>query len=818
METVLRGRKTAEVIPFDYDAPVLYYPVRHHSPVCAWHLEQATERYKPELILVEGPENANDLIPILASPETEAPVALYYAYRDDAGLLNVAGQTEKQEKDGLPAESCACYYPLLDQSPELVALRLAERLKIPARFIDLPYGEILAATRSGTGLRKEETTVSYADDSFLVPELLWKNVCEKTGTRDFEEFWEKYYESRGLSLSTEEFVRQVNTWCLLARENTPRQEMEADGCLARESHMARRIREATRSYKKIMVVAGGFHILGLLRPENEQKDILNISKDSQTVYPVRYSEPAADALSGYASGMPAPAFYRKLWQQLHTDGTSTTEAWNSVVLDTIVRCGRRLRAKGEIISAYDEQCALQQAQGLATLRNKAAPGLYELQDSILSAFVKGEANLAGCKPLRLLREINTGNKVGRLCRSDLVPPLVQDFTRQCKKYRLRQNSADRQEVTLEIFSKTRHRAESRFLHQSVFLDCGYAKRDKGPDLLHGTGRNLIREHWICQWSAGVETALIEHAIWGATVAEACAQLLRRRLAEAPRAVNGAELLVQGFLMGLTDTANTMIHRLEELLLTDGDFSSLCGACGAISTLEAWQEQYHEKDSYDYNALLRQCFARILHMLPSMSSVDDRGVETIQEHCQLLYEITARPTFSDLRADFLATLEELIAQDPIHPALHGTALGLLYGGAPEKKNLAVQTAAGYLRGTHDQKLRAAAFLQGLFRTARDLLLVDDIQMASIDTLLCELEDEEFVNLLPQLRLAFSYFTPTETARLARQAATFHGKTRLKTEHYAVSPADYTCWESIDAWATQQLEQWKSLYTEKGDSLT
>lgn len=818
METVLRGRKTAEVIPFDYDAPVLYYPVRHHSPVCAWHLEQAIERYKPELILVEGPENANDLIPILASPETEAPVALYYAYRDDVGLLNTAEQTEKQEKDGLPTESCSCYYPLLDQSPELVALRLSERLKIPARFIDLPYGEILIATQAGTGLRKEETTVSYADDSFLVPELLWKNVCEKTGTRDFEEFWEKYYESRGLSLSTEEFVRQVNTWCLLARENTPRQEMEADGCLARESHMARRIREATRSYKKILVVAGGFHILGLLRPENEQKDILNISKDSQTVYPVRYSEPVADALSGYASGMPAPAFYRKLWQQLHTDGTSTTEAWNSVVLDTIVRCGRRLRAKGEIISAYDEQCALQQAQGLATLRNKAAPGLYELQDSILSAFVKGEANLAGCKPLRLLREINTGNKVGRLCRSDLIPPLVQDFTRQCKKYRLRQNSADRQEVTLEIFSKTRHRAESRFLHQSVFLDCDYAKQDKGPDLLHGTGRNLIREHWVCQWSAGVETALIEHAIWGATVAETCAQLLRRRLAEAPRAVNGAELLVQGFLMGLTDTANTMIHRLEELLLTDGDFSSLCGACGAISTLEAWQEQYHEKDSYDYNALLRQCFARILHMLPSMSSVDDRGVETIQEHCQLLYEITARPTFSDLRADFLATLKELIAQDPIHPALHGTALGLLYGGAPEKKNLAVQTAAGYLRGTHDQKLRAAAFLQGLFRTARDLLLVDDIQMASIDTLLCELEDEEFVNLLPQLRLAFSYFTPTETARLARQAATFHGKTRLKTEHYAVSPADYTCWESIDAWATQQLEQWKSLYTEKGDSLT
>ena len=195
------------------------------------------------------------------------------------------------------------------------------------------------------------------------------------------------------------------------------------------------------------------------------------------------------------------------------------------------------------------------------------------------------------------------------------------------------------------------------------MNCGYAKRDKGPDLLRGTGRNLIRERWACQWSAGVETALVEHAVWGSTMAEASAQLLRRRMAEAARAVDGARLLVQGFLMGLGDMADAMAHRLEELLLTDGEFSSLCGACAAISALDGWQEQYGERGGYNYPALLRQCFARILQMLPSMSAVDDRGVEAIQESCQLLYEITACPTFADLRAVFLGTLEELIAQDP-----------------------------------------------------------------------------------------------------------------------------------------------------------
>lgn len=631
-------------------------------------------------------------------------------------------------------------------------------------------------------------------------------MCEQTGTRSFEEFWEKYYECRGLSLSTEEFVRQMNAWCLLARENTPLEELLADGCLAREAHMALRIREAGQSCGRLLVVAGGFHLWGLLHPKKEPDERPGIPNDSQTVYPVRYSEPAADALSGYASGMPAPAFYRKLWQQLHTEEDAGPErAWDSVVLDTIVRCGRRLRAGGETISAYDETCALQQARGLAALRGKAAPGLYELQDSVLSAFVKGEANLAGCEPLRLLREINTGNRVGSLCRGDLVPPLVQDFVRQCKKYRLRQDSADRQEVTLELFTKGRHRAESRFLHQTSFLDCGYARRVKGPDLLRGTGRNLIREHWSCQWSAGVETALVERSILGSTVAEAAGQLLRRRLTGTAQAAEGAALLVQGFLMGIGDIADSMARQVDELLVTDGDFSSLCDACAALSSLEAWQSQYDEAGSYDYPAMLRRCFSRILQMLPSMNTVDDRGVERIQHSCQLLYELTGRTAFSPLRPPLLEALEELVRQQPIHPALHGTALGLLYGGAPEKRNLAVRTAAGYLRGTRDQKLQAAAFLQGLFLTARDLLLTDGIQLEAVDELLCGLSDEDFMLLLPQLRLAFSYFTPTESARIGRQAAQLHGAERMAPGEAAATPEEYTLWEAVDAWAAERLGQ-------------
>lgn len=97
-------------------------------------------------------------------------------------------------------------------------------------------------------------------------------------------------------------------------------------------------------------------------------------------------------------------------------------------------------------------------------------------------------------------------------------------------------------------------------------------------------------------------------------------------------------------------------------------------------------------------------------------------------------------------------------------------------------------------------------------------MDDVQLTSIDALLCELEDEEFIALLPQLRLAFSYFTPTETNRLGRQAAALHGEKQLHTGNIVVSPADYTCWEAIDEWAAQRLEQWQPNQDEEGDDRT
>lgn len=797
MDTLLRGEAPSEVIPFSLDAPVLYYPVRHHSPACAWHLERVIQRYSPDCILVEGPENANDLIPVLTHPDTKAPVALYYAYRDDAGLLG----PEHGE------ESFRCYYPFLDHSPELAALRAAAALGIPGRFIDLPYGEILLATQDARGLRAKEEKLSYASDRYLAANRFQQLLCEKAGLRSFAEFWEKYFETAGLFQTDETFVGQVNAYCLLSRQNTPEEELAQDGCLAREAHMALRIREAAQQHSKVLVVAGGFHIWGLLHGPAQPPERKRLPEKDQSVYPMRYTMPAADALSGYASGMPSPGFYASVWTALHAGAPE--QVWDQVVLDYLVRTGRKLRSDGATISAFDEICALQQARGLADLRQKPGPGLYELQDAVLSAFVKGEASLSGVEPLRILRTLTTGKAVGQLCQGALVPPLTQDFDAQCKRHRLKQEAASRQELTLSIFSEPRHRAASRFLHQSLFLECGFAQQTKGPDLVHRKDRNLIRESWTYRWTAAVDAALIEHAVSGATVREACATELRQRMAAAGRAEQGAALLVQGFLMGIGDVSDALAGRLEELLIQDGDFASLCAACASLDTLDEWQVQYGERGTYDYPALLQRCFQRVLQLLPSMGAADDHQVPAIQQACMLLYQVTGRDSFAPQRPALLGTFQALIRQDPLHPALHGAVLGLLYGAAPDWKRDIDAAVRGYLQGTPGMLVQSAPFLQGLFYTARDLLLVDPDFLSKIDRLLCALEDDDFTRLLPELRLAFSYFVPTETDRLARRAAELHGATGDIRRRKAVGPAAYTKAEALDAWAAARLDIFETI---------
>ena len=546
MERILQNKEIFEIIPFDYQQPILYFPIRHHSPGCSFHLINVIKEYEPDCILVEGPQNANQLIPILTDEDTVLPAAFYYFYKDTDKLIDEEGNDYK------------CYYPFLNTSPEYNALLQAKERKIESSFIDLPYGEILLHTAENMGIRTKREISNYNDDYYLSENKIFHALCEKTGLRNFEEFWEKFFEIDALYISSEEFAARMMSYCYLTRQNTPKERMQEDGCLIREQYMASNIKKASEKYNRTLVVTGGFHTPGLyelLQSEQEIQEVKlhHFNEKIQNVYAMAYSLEAADALNGYAAGMQNPGFYEKVWQQMK-DKTPLKEESSDIyyhtVLDFLLKTAKAGNKENLLITMSDISSAVTMHEGLSLLRDKKAPGLYELYDSVQSCFVKGELNGASDIPLKILSKIATGSKVGQLCSNAPKAPLLINFEELCEKYKLKKNTIAEQKIELDIFSKPRHMEISRFFYQLDFLHANFAKRIKGADMIRNTDRSRIREVWSYSYSIRTDSALIDSSAYGATIKEACSVLSSRYLQSTQKCGEAAKIYVECFLMGI----------------------------------------------------------------------------------------------------------------------------------------------------------------------------------------------------------------------------------------------------------------------------
>ncbi|NUP23675.1 MAG: hypothetical protein HOZ81_47990, partial [Streptomyces sp.] len=103
--------------------------VRHHGPGSARAVRAALEAARPRVVLIEGPPEADALIPLAADEGMRPPVALLAHAVDEPGR--------------------SAFWPLAEFSPEWVAIRWALEHGVPARFIDLPATHTLAWGKDG---------------------------------------------------------------------------------------------------------------------------------------------------------------------------------------------------------------------------------------------------------------------------------------------------------------------------------------------------------------------------------------------------------------------------------------------------------------------------------------------------------------------------------------------------------------------------------------------------------------------------------------------------------------------------------------------
>lgn len=139
------------------------FGIRHHGPGSARSLRLALARFRPDMILIEGPADADPLVGLVAAEGMAPPVALL-AYVPDA-----------------PAK--AAFWPYAVFSPEWQALRYAADNEVPVRFCDLP-ASVTLATEDEPGDRFDPLAALAEAGGYDDAERWWDAVVESVPDAD----------------------------------------------------------------------------------------------------------------------------------------------------------------------------------------------------------------------------------------------------------------------------------------------------------------------------------------------------------------------------------------------------------------------------------------------------------------------------------------------------------------------------------------------------------------------------------------------------------------------------------------------------------
>lgn len=733
---------------FDMASGIIYYPIRHHSPGCAYHLEKIIQMYAPDLILIEGPSDMDHLIPYMINDGTVPPVCIYCSYDDKKGLVDES------------CEKYRAYYPFLEYSPEFAALKNSVMTGAEVHFIDMPFREILINDK------RKELQIDFSEDVYKSEATYTKKISEENGCRDFSEFWERKFETSAPYTDSCDFVKNVISLGYYMRLCGIENETDHIKNVRREKYMADNILKYRKNHKKTLVVAGAYHIQGLLEPQNIEFSSVKSDPSASSGYLMPYSFFESDSRSGYGSGIMFPSFYQKIWERLH-DQKKTDSAFEDTVLEYIVKTARYTRSK-QPVSVPDEINAFSMAKSLAQLREKHTAGVFELTDSVRSTFVKGDINMTSSVELDFLYRQLTGLGIGKVTvDKGMTAPVVEDFKEQCRKFRIKTNTIAYQDITLETVKKTVHYEKSCFLHRMEFLNAGFCSMTSGADHANSQNTNLIREHWRCRYSTSVDVSLTDLSVFGESISRICSTLIEKKIRENMSSSDLGRLMLHIHSMGMDEIAEEKYDSLKLIILSDSDFSGVCEFTGSVKKLAVMHKIRYGDYPHILKELMSAAFERALYLMDSIKSPDDDKTDKVCKDIYHLYSLSME--YGDICSseELCRIINETASDSECKNQVYGVMTAILFKSGKYSQEEFAQVVSSYL-GTADEN-DIALFLCGIFMASRDILFTDEKLLFMIDDIVSSMDDQKFSMVLPNLRYAFTNFIPVETERVGRMIA-------------------------------------------------
>ncbi len=754
---------------------VKVFGIRHHGPGSARSLVKSLQTLQPDILLVEGPPDANNAISLMAQPEMEPPVAL---------LIYAPDQLDQ-----------AAYYPFAAFSPEWQAIQYGLQQGIPVRFMDLPQTHQLAQrlaqqttiadandpppnsdTPSESELVSPTTTSPDLEDDLpaaIAPPPVTRSIpadplawlAAAAGYADGERWWEHMVEQRQDSTALFEAILEAMTALRQEVEqahppdpNNPADWREAQ----REAYMRRTIRQAQKEgFQTIAVVCGAWHSSALCAPFPAQKQDNALLKGlpklkvKATWIPWTYSR--LSAYSGYGAGIESPGWYDHLWRS-----TQSPHSTSETAIHWMTQVARLLREEDLEASSASVIEAVRLAEALAALRGSAMPGLAEMNEAAQTVFCMGDA-----APMRLIQErLIVSDRLGQVPPETPLIPLQQDLQQLQKRLRLKPEANERL-LTLDL-RKDLDRERSHLLHRLLLLNIPWGKPQQT------SGKGTFKEGWQLRWEPSLSLAIIEAGQWGNTLATAAVAYANHQANAAADLPRLTQLLDQVLLAALPEAIAYLMTKLQSAAAIASDVAHLMAALPPLANILRYRD-VRQTDSSVVAHVVDGLVARICIGLPgACASLDDDAAATMlaainETHSaiKLLQQETHGKAWS-------AVLLQLVDRSSLHGLIAGRCCRLLLDeGSLQPEETARRL--GLALSLANEPTQAAAWVEGFLQGSGLLLLHDDAIWQVLDDWVTGLSDDTFTALLPLLRRTFANFPAPERRQIGERVRTGSQKT-------------------------------------------
>lgn len=693
--------------------------IRHHGPGSARHLKKALDLLQPDILLVEGPPEAESILSWTVSEEMKPPVAIL-AYVPDAPHR-------------------AVFYPFTNYSPEWQAILYGLKNSIPVRFIDMPLIHKLAEP---TETDARETTASEEDVAVYEGGSM-QPLSDISGYEDSEVWWEQHFE-----LSDEEpleLFKVVADSVKALREHKPVTDIHEQ---RREAFMRMYIRKVENEmYQNVVVVCGAWHTSALMQfptLKEDQELLKKLPKAKVECTWIPWTNRRLMIESGYGAGIKSAGWYQHQWEHPEDDGS----LWLSMV-------ARTFRNHDKDISSAHIIEAVRLIESLRYLRGLRKPGLAEYNEAIQTVMCMGDA-----EPLLLIeKELIVGNLVGSIPPDAPLSPLQRDFESQVSRLRIK--IAEGEVMLLLDLRNDNDLNKSILLHRLQLLGVKWGSKQ-------GTsGKGTFKEAWRLYWEPELMLDLIDKSAKGNTILQASNNYVVELAENSQDLRNISELLKQAIPSELENGTQALLKKMDVLAASSSDTQLLLESLIPLADVLKYGN-VRKTDQVMIAEIFKAIFYRMLVGLPlSCCGIDENAAQDISHLLQSFNTSLLTLDQDEYKVEWNQTILKIKNSDQTAPFIGGVTLRMLYDF---KVIDPTETALDFSKALSvgNEVTYSAQWMEGFLKDAATVLLLDENIWQVVQQWIQDLDEQSFLDQLPILRRTFSNFNKAEKQKIAAKA--------------------------------------------------